>query len=123
MTATMLGLDQGHAVSPRGQPSTAVAAAEWVMCSCKPFRARQALSFIFVQHRACFGFVSWFLGAALKLSMELQVGNKAKVGWFPAANVLSSVPPAFFSATISQIHAFLDLGTLLLTHSRLSFYL
>lgn len=29
MTATMLGLDEGDAVSPRGYNGTAVAAAEW----------------------------------------------------------------------------------------------
>lgn len=44
MTATVLGLDQRDAVSPGGQPSTAVAAAEWVICSCKTFGVGQSPS-------------------------------------------------------------------------------
>lgn len=124
MTAPMLGLDQGrYVMSPRGQPSTAVAAAEWVMCSCKPFGAKWSLSFTFVQHQACFGCVSWVFGASLMLFVDFQVGNKAKVEGFPVANVLSGLPIVFSSAIISQIQAFLDLGALLLTHLWLSFYL
>ena len=57
------------------------------------------------------------------LLVELQMDNKAKVEWFPIANVLSGLPLAFSSAIISQIQAFLDLEALLLTHSGLSFYL
>lgn len=38
----------------------------------------------------------------LVLLVELQVGNKAKIEWFPVANVLSGLPPSFSSAIISQ---------------------
>lgn len=62
---------EGH----RSAPGAELATAEWVMSRGKPFRAKQSLSFTSVQHQACFGFVSWFLGAALMFLRDLQVSK------------------------------------------------